>query len=129
MQHIHSCPLYWRPFLHPQPGDKHAVMTGTHYSKNSSWNRAELKESKIVPVYRKGDKTDCSKYRGISLLSTMYKILSNIQLSRLTPYTVEIIGDHQCGFRRKRSANNHAFCIRQILRNNGKTMKQCISYQ
>jgi hypothetical protein len=66
------------------------------------WNKEELpdqwKESIVVPVYKKGDKTDCSNYRGISLLSTAYKILSNIILSRLTRYTEEIIGDHQCGF-------------------------------
>jgi hypothetical protein len=35
----------------------------------------------------------------ISLLSTSYKILSNILLSRLSPYIDVIIGDHQCGFR------------------------------
>jgi hypothetical protein len=51
----------------------------------------------IVPIY-KGDKTDCSNYRGLSLLPTTYKILSNILLSRLTSYAEEIIGDHQCGF-------------------------------
>jgi hypothetical protein len=45
-----------------------------------------------------GDKTDYSNYRGISLLSTSYKILTNILLSRLIPYTDEITGDHQCGF-------------------------------
>jgi hypothetical protein len=48
----------------------------------SIWNKEELpeegKESVIVPIYKKGDKTDCSNYQGISLLSTMYKILSNI---------------------------------------------------
>jgi hypothetical protein len=54
----------------------------------------QCKESIIVPVYKKGDKTDCSNYRGISLLSTSYKILSNILLSRLSPYIDEIIGDH-----------------------------------
>jgi len=27
----------------------------------------------------------------------------------------EIIGDHQCGFRRNRSTIDHIFCIRQIL--------------
>ena len=52
----------------------------------------------IVPIYKKGDKTDCSNCGGISLLSTTYNILSNIQLSRLTPYAEEINGDHQCGF-------------------------------
>jgi len=34
------------------------------------WNKEELpeewKESIIVPNYKKGDKTDCSNYRGIS---------------------------------------------------------------
>jgi len=58
----------------------------------------EWKESIIVPLYKKGNKADCSNYRGISVLPTMYKILSNILLSRLTPYAEEIIGDHQCGF-------------------------------
>jgi len=56
-----------------------------------------LKEFIIVPIY-KGDKTDCSNYRGMSLLPTTYKILSNILVLRLTMYIVKIIGDHQCGF-------------------------------
>ena len=73
------------------------------------------KESIIVPTHKKGDKTDCSNYRGISLLPTTYKILSNILLSRLILYAKEIIGDHQCGFRRNRSTIDHIFCIRQIL--------------
>jgi len=45
----------------------------------------------------------------------MYKILSSILLSRLTPYAEEIIGDHQCGFRRNGSTTDHILCIRQIL--------------
>jgi len=48
-------------------------------------------------------------------LPTTYKILSNILLSRLIPYVKEIIGDHQCGFRRNRSTIDNIFCIRQIL--------------
>jgi hypothetical protein len=44
---------------------------------------------------KKGVKTDCNNYRGISLLSTSCTILSNILLSRLGPYIDEIIGDHQ----------------------------------
>jgi hypothetical protein len=54
------------------------------------WNKEELpqqwKESVIILIHKKGDKTDCNNYRGISLLSTAYKILSNILLTRLTPY-------------------------------------------
>ena len=68
-----------------------------------------VKESIIVPIYKKGAKTDCSNYRGISLSPTTYKILSNILLSRLTPYAEEINGDHQCGFRRNRSTTGHIF--------------------
>jgi hypothetical protein len=77
------------------------------------WSKEELpqqwKESITLPIYKKGDKTDCNNYRGISLLSTAYKILSNILLARLTPYVNEIIGDHQCGFRRNRSTMDQIF--------------------
>jgi len=67
-------------------------------------------ESIIVPVYKKGDKTDCSDYKGMSLLSTTYRILSNILLSSLTPYAEEIFGDHQWGFQHNRSTTDHIFC-------------------
>jgi hypothetical protein len=47
------------------------------------WNKEQLpeewKESIIVPIYKKGDKTDCNNYRGIPLLPSTYKILSNSQ--------------------------------------------------
>jgi len=49
-------------------------------------------------MYKKGDRTDNSNYRGILLLPTTYKILSNILVSKLTPYVDEITGDHQYGF-------------------------------
>jgi hypothetical protein len=72
------------------------------------------------PVHKKGD-----NHRGISLLSTSYKMLSNILLSRLGPYTEEIIGDYQCGFRHNgdhqfgfrhdRLGTYQIFCICQIL--------------
>jgi hypothetical protein len=46
----------------------------------------EWKESIILPIYMNGDKTDCSNYRDISILSTTYKILSSILLPRVAPY-------------------------------------------
>jgi len=86
----------------------------------------EWKESIIVSIYKKGDKTDCSNYRGISLLPNTYKILSIILLSKLTTYAEEIIGDLQGGFRCNRPATDHIFFIRQILEKNGNTTKQYI---
>jgi hypothetical protein len=86
------------------------------------------KESIILPIYIKVDKTDCNNYRGISLLSTAYKILSNILLARLNPYVNKIIGDHQCGFRRNRYTTDQVFYIRQIIEKNGSIMERCISY-
>jgi hypothetical protein len=74
----------------------------------------QWKESIIVPVNKWGDKTDCNIYQGISP-SASYKILSNILLSRLSPYVDGIIGDHQCGFRHNRSTTDQIFCICQIL--------------
>ena len=74
-----------------------------------------MRESPIVPTYKKSDKKDCTNYRGISLLTTTYKILFNILLSSLTSYAEEITGDHQCAFRHNRSTTDHIFCIRQIL--------------
>jgi hypothetical protein len=54
----------------------------------------------------------------MSLLPTTYKILSNILVSRLTPYVEEIIGDHQCGLRRNRTTLDQIFCICEILTKN-----------
>jgi len=55
-----------------------AIRSEIHKLVNSIRRKEELpdemKEFIIVPFYKKGDKTDCSNYRGISLLPTTYKI-------------------------------------------------------
>jgi hypothetical protein len=65
------------------------LLSSIHKLINSIWNKEQLpdqwKESIIVPIHKKGDNTDCNNYRGVSLLSTSYKILSNILLSMLSP--------------------------------------------
>ena len=68
-----------------------AIRYEIHKLVTSIGNKEELpeewKKSIIVPLYTKGDKRDCSNYRGVSILPTTYKILSSILLSRLTQYT------------------------------------------
>jgi hypothetical protein len=68
----------------------------------------------VVSIHKKGDKTDCGNYQGISLLLTFCKILSNILLSRLTPYVDEITWDHQSGFECNRPTTDQIFYICQI---------------
>jgi hypothetical protein len=108
------------------------LLSAIHKLINSVWNKEELpdqwKESIIVTIHKKSVKTHCNNYRGISLLSTSYKILSYILLSRLGPNIDEIIGVHQCGFGCNRSTTDQIFCIRQILEKNGITLRQYISY-
>jgi hypothetical protein len=66
------------------------LLSVIHKLINYIWNKEELpdqwKESIIVPIHEKGDKTDCNNYHGISLLSTSYNILSNILFPRLSLY-------------------------------------------
>jgi hypothetical protein len=60
-----------------QAGGK-ILLSAIHKLINSVWNKEELpdqwKESVIVPLQMKGDKTDCNNYCGISLLSSSYQI-------------------------------------------------------
>jgi hypothetical protein len=55
------------------------LLSAIHKLINSVSNKEEFpdewKESIIVPVHKKCDKTDCNDYRGILLLSTSYKML------------------------------------------------------
>jgi hypothetical protein len=73
------------------------ICSDTHKPINSIWNKDELleewKESIIVSIYKKGDKTECSNYRGMLVLSAAYNNLSNIPLSKLTPYAEKITED------------------------------------
>ena len=98
----------------------------------SIWNKKELpeewKESIIVPIYKKGDKTDCSNYRGMSLLPTTYNILSNIMLSCLTPYAEEIIGIINLDFDATCQLLIIYSAFVKYLRKSGNTVKQCISF-
>ena len=82
------------------------IQSEIHKLTSSVWIKEELpeqwKEFIIVPLYKRDDKTGCRHYRGMSLLSASYKILTSILLSRLTIYSEEITGDHQCGFQHNR---------------------------
>jgi hypothetical protein len=66
-------------------------------------------------------------------LPTTYSILSKFLLSNLTPCLDKFIDDHQCGFRRNRSATDHTFCTHQILEDilgkNKALIQLCIDFE
>jgi sorting nexin-29 len=63
----------------------------------------EWNKSIIFPIYKKGEKFECSNYRGISLLNTAYKILATVINNKLTTYAEDLLSQERNGFRRKRS--------------------------
>ena len=83
------------------------------------WEKEEIptewQEAVVVPIHKKGEKEDCGNYRGISLLSIPYKVMSKIILSRLEYYSNELIGEHQAGFIRGRSTTNQIFILKEIV--------------
>ena len=76
----------------------------------------ELRDSVIITLYKnKGDKSDCSSYRGITLLSIAGKILARILLNRLVPtIAAKHLPESQCGFRSNRGTTDMVFVLRQL---------------
>ena len=75
----------------------------------------DMKDALIVTIYKKkGERSDCGNYRGISLLSIPGKILAKMILNRLLNLSEEVLPESQCGFRAGRSTTDMIFTIRQL---------------
>ena len=69
----------------------------------------------ICPIFKKGDRRECSNYRGITLLNTVYKIFTCLIYSRLVKYSEMTLGEYQSGFHPSRSTVDEIHVVRQIL--------------
>ena len=66
-----------------------------------------MKISKVIPVYKKGDKDHVCNYRPISLLTSLSKLLEKIVYTRLLEFlNIHIISNSQFGFRQKHSTSH-----------------------
>ena len=76
----------------------------------------DLRDAVIITLYKnKGEKSDCSNYRGITLLSIAGKILARVLLNRLVPAVAELhLPESQCGFRSNRGTTDMVFVLRQL---------------
>ncbi|XP_071510462.1 uncharacterized protein [Diadema antillarum] len=84
------------------------------------WNQGQLpqdlRDAIIITLYKnRGEKSECTNYRGITLLSIAGKILARILLNRLTPSVAEsVLPESQCGFRANRGTVDMVFALRQL---------------
>ena len=82
----------------------------------STWRSAT-----IAPIPKSASKDPCVplNYRGISLLSCIYKMYSSVLNLRLTLHCEEnsYIVDEQNGFRSQRSCQDHIYVLSTIIRN------------
>lgn len=69
----------------------------------------------VLPLYKKGDASNCGNYRGISLLDIAYKVLETIIACRVRQAVDESLRENQGGFRKHRGCVDQIFCLRQIL--------------
>ena len=76
----------------------------------------DLRDAVTVSLYKnKGEKLDCSNYRGVTLLSIADKILARVLLNRLIPAVAEeVLPESKCGFHANRGTTAMIFVLRQI---------------
>ena len=73
------------------------------------------KDAFITVLHKKGDKTECGNYRGISLVSHAGKVLLKFVARRLSAYCEAkgLLQEEQCGFRPNRSTTDMMFVVRR----------------
>ena len=77
----------------------------------------QWKDTVITVLHKKGDKTECGHYRGISLVSHAGKVLLKVVARRLSAYCEAkgLLPEEQCGFRPDRSTTDDMmFVVRRL---------------
>ena len=75
---------------------------------------ADWQTGVVIPIFKKGDKTECGNYRGITLLSLAGKVYAKVLQSRVQAIVEPSIAEEQCGFRPGRSTTDQVFALRLI---------------
>ena len=80
----------------------------------------------IVPVHKKGDLNDPLNYRGITLMSCMGKLFTNIINERLNRWAEEntLISENQFGFRKEKSTTDCLFLLQGLIEHYFNSSKQ-----
>ena len=78
---------------------------------------ARLKYSEIIPIHKKGDKTDMSNYRPISLLPIFSKVFEKIIYKRMISHlnAHNLLAQEQFGFRKNSSTTLAAYNLMENI--------------
>ena len=76
----------------------------------------QWKDVDVTVLHKKGDKTECGNYRGMSLVSHEGKVLLKVVARRPSAYCEAkgLLPDEQCGFRPNRSTTDMMFVVRRL---------------
>jgi hypothetical protein len=87
-----------------------------------------LKASKVVPIHKAGDRTNCDNYRPITLVNAFSKILEKIVYHKLTHHleSNQLIHKHQYGFQRHRSTEHALIHVMNTISTALNKNKYCI---
>ncbi|CAM4973194.1 unnamed protein product [Rotaria socialis] len=103
-----------------------------HALCNKAWHQGvipkEWGKSILVPIPKKGDISECSNYRTISLIKHMSKILLAILLNRIKHHLDPYLADEQAGFRKDRSTVQQILTLRLLAektKRQGKKLYNC----
>ena len=76
---------------------------------------SDLVNPNITILFKKGDRSQCGNYRGISLLSVVGKFLADMILQRLTTLARRVYPESEQGYREGRGTIDEIFTVRQLM--------------
>ena len=82
--------------------------------KTQQWPQ-DWKRSVFIPISKKGNAKECSKYCTIALISHASKVMLKILQARLLQYMNRELADVQAGFRKGRGTRDPIVNIRWII--------------
>ena len=94
--------------------------------KTLQWPQ-DWKRSVFIPVPKKNNAKECSKYHTIALISHASKVMLKILQARLQQYMNHKLSDVQAGFRKGRGTRDHIANIRWIIGKQRSSKKTSIS--
>ncbi|CAF0805508.1 unnamed protein product [Adineta ricciae] len=99
---------------------------------NKAWHEGTIPEewgkSILIPIPKKGDLSNCSNYRTISLINHTGKVLLIVLMNRLKAYLDPYLSEEQAGFRRDRSTIHQILMLRLLAekaKRQGKKIYNC----